>query len=267
MVKIEKPAILIGLPRSGTTWVYNYIRLYYEKYGIVLPESRGINLNMYDEWFDNEDYHDKDKIQLLEACRKCGIEVGYKMLVGALHPIDYYPHKNNYLWKKYGEVNLLDWFKEFYKETDIIILKRRNLWKTYISYLFHHTIRNQLISINLKDDKEIHSWHADTTSLNKTIETYKIDFRYDDTVWNKFIDDVRFFNTDVINKLPNAEILWVEDLTDEFLTRRFGGTPIDNVKIQNVNYESYWSRKGLKYMKEKYNKVFQDEFKEYGYTE
>ena len=205
MVKIEKPAILIGLPRSGTTWVYNYIRLYYEKYGIVLPESRGINLNMYDEWFDNDRYHDKDRIEMLEGCRKCGIEVGYKMLVGALSPNQ--SHKNNYLWKKYGEVNLLDWFKEFYKETDIIILKRRNLWKTYISYLFHHTIRTQLISINLKDDREIHPWHADTTSLNKTIETYKIDFRYDDTVWNKFIDDVRFFNNDVINKfLVNSMI-------------------------------------------------------------
>ena len=31
--------------------------------------------------------------------------------------------------------------------------------------------------------------------------------------------------------------------------------------------QKYWSKKGLKYMKEKYNKVFQDEFKEYGYTE
>ena len=143
MDKIEKPAILIGLPRSGTSWVDNYIRLYYEKYGIFLPKSRGPNVDLYDEWFYNEDYHDKDKIQLLEACRKCGIEVGYKMLVGALHPIDYYPHKNHYLWKKYGEsVNILDWFKEFYKDTDVIILKRKNLWRTYISYLFH---KNQVV--------------------------------------------------------------------------------------------------------------------------
>ena len=269
MVKIEKPAILIGLPRSGTSWVFKYIRLYYEKHGILLPKTRGINVFEHDEWFDNEDYHDQDKIQLLEACRKCGIEVGYKMLVNALHPIDYYPHKSRWKWKKYGEsVNILDWFKEFYKDTDIIILKRKNLWRTYISYLFHHRRTIQLRKNNevVWNDPD-NLWHSDITLINKTIEKYKIEFKHDENLWNKFIDDVRLLNNDVINKLPNAEVYWTEELTDEFLTRRFGGTPKNKIKIQNIDYESYWSKKGLRYMKEKYNKVFQDEFKEYGYTE
>ena len=89
---MKQHTILIGLPRSGTTWVHSYIRQYYENYGIVLPtivktikgESVDIGSLVADEWFDVDRYRDTDRIQMLEACRQCGFEICHKVLVSSL---------------------------------------------------------------------------------------------------------------------------------------------------------------------------------------
>tara|TARA_X000001036_G_scaffold207979_1_gene195571 strand:- start:3005 stop:3835 length:831 start_codon:yes stop_codon:yes gene_type:complete len=266
--------ILIGLPRSGTTWVHNYIRHNYinNNYGFVLPtviktvkgEIIDIGSIVGDEWFDVDRYRDTDRIQMLEACRQCGFEICHKVLVDGLA-------------RKYKDTNILNWFKEFYRDTNIIILKRKNLWKTYISYLFHSTISRQLEE---KEAKLIHPWHAafnthtntfvrankEASILDETIKTNKINFKYDEKLWNEFMSSVRFLNNNVINELPNAEVIWTEDLSDKILEERFGGIPETTAKpFKNMNYEKYYSKKGLEFIKEKYYQVFRNEFINYGY--
>ena len=108
--------ILIGLPRSGTSWVHNYIRHNYinNNYGFVLPaviktvkgEIIDIGSVVGDEWLDYEGYTDKQKIEMLEACRICGLEVCHKVLVDSLaRRIEY----------RYENTDILSWFKDFYK--------------------------------------------------------------------------------------------------------------------------------------------------------
>ncbi len=79
--------------------------------------------------------------------------------------------------------------------------------------------------------------------------------------------DIRFLNNHVINELPNAELIWTEDLSDKILTERFGGTPEEITKpFENMDYEKYYSKKRLELMKEKYYKIFRNEFIKHGYT-
>jgi|TARA_R110002153_G_scaffold19233_2_gene66428 hypothetical protein len=278
---MTKHTILIGLPRTGTTWVHSYIRQYYENnnYGIVLPDivktikdeilDIGVSMSFLgaaDEWLDHEGYKDKEKIEFFEACRRCGLEVCHKVFANSLA-------------QKYENTNILNWFKDFYRDTDVIILRRKNLWKTYISYLFHFTISNQL---ETKEDngKFSHPWHAEFNThtntfvrsnneaniLDKTIQTNNIEFKHNEKIWNKFLWNIRFLNNNVINELPNAELIWTEDLSDKILTERFGGPPEELVKpFQNMDYEKYYSKKELKIMKEKYYQIFRNEFTKHGY--
>ncbi len=273
--------ILIGLPRSGTTWVHNYIRHNYinNNYGFVLPtvintvkgEIIDIGSIVGDEWLDYEFISNKQKIEMLEACRRCGLEVCHKVLVDSL------ARRTEYGWDNAYAPDVLSWFKEFYRDTNIIILKRKNLWKTYISYLFHSTISKQLEE---KEAKLIHPWHAafnthtntfvrankEASILDETIKTNKINFKYDEKIWNKFMSSVRFLNNNVINELPNAEVIWTEDLSDKILEERFGGIPETTAKpFKNMNYEKYYSKKGLEFIKEKYYQGFRNEFINYGY--
>ena len=111
-------------------------------------------LGAADEWLDHEGYKDKEKIEFFEACRRCGLEVCHKVFANSLA-------------QKYENTNILNWFKDFYRDTDVIILRRKNLWKTYISYLFHSTIRKQL---GEKESKLIHPWHAAFNTHTNTFE-------------------------------------------------------------------------------------------------
>ena len=74
---------------------------------------------------------------------------------------------------------VFDWFKEFYNGYQIVLLRRKNIWKSYISWLFHCTIRDKL---QHEENNEVHlssfSWHSKQMDQNddilkSTIETIK----------------------------------------------------------------------------------------------
>ena len=67
------------------------------------------------------------KIKFLEEQRKKGIEYSYKV-----NPIDIH------------NFNIKDWFDEFYKDWEKVILDRRNKWNPFLSYVvqmkYHRTL-------------------------------------------------------------------------------------------------------------------------------
>lgn len=240
-----KYPVLIGLHRSGTAWVQQYIRSAYSSYGLTLSSNKD------DEFLATHYNHvnTQTKIKLLETARANGLEVCAKHMVSDIIPIFF-------------------WFKEFYKNADIIILKRRNLWKTYISWLFHTTINLSAPQIALNPIQ--HPWHCiDPTAedrLKSTIQTYNIQFTFNHNIWEGFIQDVRFLNNDIMQAFDSKQVLWLEDLTDEFLEDRFNSKPKAIIKpFKRLNYEVYYSTKELNFIKETYNERFNNEFQHYGY--
>ena len=71
-----KYPVLIGLPRSGTNWVQQYIRTAYSRYGMTLPSYKD------DELFGKHYKYDniQTKIRLLEIARANGLEICVKYL-------------------------------------------------------------------------------------------------------------------------------------------------------------------------------------------
>lgn len=238
-----KYPVLIGLPRSGTTWVQQYIRTAYSRYGMTLPSYED------DELFAKHYKHDniQTKIRLLEIARANGLEICVKYLT-------------NYMQDN------LSWFKEFYKNADVIILKRRNLWKTYLSWLFHSTININVP--NAAFNRKLHPWHlitpTDEDVLKSTIQTYNIQFTFNHNIWNDFINQVRFLNDNIMPAFNSKQVLWLEDLTDEFLEDRFNTKPKVIIKpFKRLNYEVYYSTKELQHIKDVFKEWFEENFISY----
>ena len=73
-------------------------------------------------------------------------------------------------------------------------------------------------------------------------------------------------NDDIIPAFNSKQVLWLEDLTDEFLEDRFNTKPEVIIKpFKRLNYEVYYSEKELNFIKETYNERFDNEFRFYGY--
>lgn len=250
-----KKPLLIGLPRTGTTWVQQYIRTAYSRYGITLPG------NSDDEWFAKHYKHDniQTKIDLIETARANNLEVCVKVLINDVRPI----------WP---------WFKEFYKNADIIILKRRNLWKTYISWLFHRTIDSYVLehfdkqltptTNQWKINNTLHPWHlitpTDEDVLKSTIQYYNVAFTFNDNIWKDFIAQVTFLEDEVKKHFTSAQVWWLEDLTDQFLEDRFKRKPKVIIKpFKRLNYEVYYSTKELQHIKDVFKEWFEENFISY----
>jgi len=250
----KKLPILISMPRCGSTWVQSYIHTLYSKTGITLP------LKTDDEFFSRIFFATKkidiqQKIQVIENLKSLDLELCHMMHVHMF--LD-----NNILWS---------WFKEYYKDHKVIILKRRNIWKTYISWLFHFTIRETLRRNHAyKDKEEIHPWHNKNLMsgdiLKATILENAVQFNHNNTVWEYFLDTIRFLHDEIIPTFNTKPIFWLEDLTDEMLADMFGVEIQQQVApFKRVNYESYYDPIDLELIKDKFNERFENEFRFYGY--
>lgn len=244
--------ILISNPRCGSTWAHSYIRAFYCKTGVTLPSYKD------DEFLSNHYLPKvaiKQKIQIIENLKACNLELCHKIHANMF--LD-----NNILWP---------WLKEFYKDYRILILKRRNIWKTYISWLFHSTIQNVLLNSNAYDKSvNVHPWHTINSMsedvLKSTIQTYSIVFKYNNAHFNYFINSIRFLHDEIIPTFNTKPIFWLEDLTDEMLANMFGVEIQQHVAPFNrLNYESYFSVEQLDIIKNKFTERYDNEFQYYGY--
>lgn len=129
------------------------------------------------------------KINFLEEQRKKGIEYSYK-----INPIDIH------------NLNLKDWFDEFYKDWEKIILHRRNKWNPFLSFV----VQNHL---GFQD--QLDYWPYETT--HSTV---------DDPVEKKIIsklkpfyithEDIEFFwyNEDLLNTWDGTKIYLEDHMPD-----------------------------------------------------
>lgn len=116
--------VLLSAPRAGSSYVYEM----FHQYNISLPNVSYIGV---------EEYLDPNQISHLTLSQKINF-LNSEKLKG-----------NNYTFKHH--INYLDgyyesWFKEFYAEDEIFILKRRNVWKWFLSFLFQDFIGWKLAS-------------------------------------------------------------------------------------------------------------------------
>ena len=254
--------ILIGLPRTGTTWVQEYIHAAHK--GVLLPQNNS------DEFF-NPYYIHKDidkKIKFLESARSNNIDVYVKYFPEHISDDIISKYHHTTITHKHSDTKIWPWFKEFYKDTNVLILKRRSLWKSYISSWFHITINSQVPEA--VNNLEIHPWHNfnsdDEDRLLETIKKYNIQFKFNPTFFEYYTETVRFLNNDIQNHFTNAEIIWLEDLTHEFLQNKFNVEITPKTRPFKLDCEDYFSNEELSLMKEKYNERFESEFKLYGYS-
>jgi hypothetical protein len=220
--------------------VFSYIHKVYRARGITMPPS-----NLYSEFFTNEErfrVHSKgDKKRLLQSLREFGLELAHKAHVPEI--IDIWP-----------------WFKEFYKDHDVLVLKRRHIWSHYLNILFFSCVKSVAGNVPTKVTNAL-----DEDILKSAIIENNIEFKHHDNVLTNFTKHIRFLNDVVIEEL-DSQVIFIEDIGRDWLEERF------RVKVKNtvtpfktLNFESYFKPKELQIVKDKFYERFDNEFKYMGY--
>ena len=257
----QRYPILISLHKSGSTWVNSFIHKRYRRIGLTTPPS-----NLYTEFFclnqsDNRDHKfvqrtDEERIALLEHLRTFGLEINQKAHLPEIVPV----------WP---------WFKEFYKDHDILVLKRRNIFSHWISQLFFYCIRQ-----GTNDVTEIVSEEGSTNIipslkdmdmkkediLKSTIQQYNVQFKFNEKRFRQFVLDIRFLNDVVIKELDKSQVIWLEDIDHAWLEKRFGVTVKNTVSpFKTLDYKVYFKPEDMAIIKEKFKERFDNEFQFFGY--
>jgi|SRR6056300_17746 hypothetical protein len=270
--------ILISMPRNGSHYVAHFIREIYKQNGLLTPYT------FTNEFLDNRPTKGmppiEQRIEFLESCRNT-FQFDVFMTVHSHHlyqPLRIPARPNLY--------NVFDWFKEFYSGYQIVILRRKKLWKAFVSWMFHKSVRESLDrsgNVHAGNRDKLHYWHnVNNTGYNvedtlkSTVLKYKPVFKYDNYNFSQFCASVRFLNETIIPyydtaKLrPNLRNLWLEDCNDELLKNTFH--PSNKIeewsqpyKPFTIKYETYFGEY-IDEMKDKFNDQYEKEFKYYGYT-
>jgi LPS sulfotransferase NodH len=201
---MAQKVVIFSQPRSGSTWVVGYIKNIYE------PNA---------EYFGG---HYRRRVDIIESKIK-NIDLNKSLKIFPQHL--YRPFSREYYY------DYREWFKNAFKDHQIIMLQRRNTWKRFLSWVFQqHT-----------------SWQSPHNLIiyeNITVTKNNLDDFFNmERIWKNF---------DVTDMNP---ILWYyEDLTHKFLNDYFG-TPYkveDSVKKLTNNYESFINN--LEWTKEEFGK-------------
>ena len=232
---------LISLHKSGSTWVFSYIHKVYRARGITMPPS-----NLYNEFFTNEerfkDISNDNKIALLEQLRTFDLELAHKAHIPEI--IDIWP-----------------WFKEFYKDHDVLVLKRRHIWSHYLNILFFHCVKEVAGNVPTKVTNAL-----DEDILKSAIIENNIEFKHHDNILTNFTKHIRFLNDVVIEELDKAQVIFIEDIGRDWLEERFRVTLKNTVTpFKTLNFESYFKPKELQIVKDKFYERFDNEFRYMGY--
>jgi len=243
--------ILLSMPRNGSTWVQSYIRAYYKSRGdgVILSSSE-----FHNEFFGDQEYSQLDtkaKIHLIETLEKLDLVVCHKAFA------------NMVMYKP----DLFKWFQSFYKDYNIILLRRRNIWKTYISLLFHNTIDKH---IDVREN--LHPWQGigidekKEDLLKSAIQTYKVPFKFNKEHFVQFTKLVRFYQDEVIPAFSDKWQMWLEDLSEKKLAEMFKvEVQTDVAPLKRINYLTYYEPKELKLIQDTFEERFENEFQFYGY--
>ena len=264
--------LLISLHKSGSTWVFSYIHKHYRKRGITMPPN-----NLYSEFFVDAPYFSQrhlrtyslnkiknefikrsleERFALLELLRKFGLELAHKAHVPEI--IDIWPR-----------------FKEFYKDYDILVLKRRHIFSHYLNILFFHCVRQAVGPHFLKGKEEegytniasskIHHGQSEDI-LKSTILEYNVQFKHHDIVLKRFTSDIRFLNDVVIEELDKPKVIFTEDITTDWLRNRFNVDLKKTVEpFKTLDFATYFKPEELNIVHDKLYERFDNEFKYMGY--
>ena len=254
---------LISLHKSGSTWVQSYIHKAYRRFGVTLPPS-----NLYNEFFtdrfdrfeDNKNvfvkWSNEKRIALLKDLRNFGLELAHKSHIPEIIPI----------WP---------WFKTFYKDHDILVLKRRNIFTHWLTILFYNCIKSATGSNVVKgNDKEGYTYITPSKVedgraediLKATIQEYKVEFKFNEFCWNNFINNIRFLNDVVIEELDKPQVIWTEEITTEWLEDYFKVVLKRLPKpFTSFDYKTYYKPEDMKIIREIFEERFYNEFQYYGY--
>lgn len=257
---------LISMHKSGSTWVQSYIHKKYRQFGVTLPPG-----NLFNEFFcvrnheDNEhDFRKKtmtQRIELLKELREYGLELAHKAHVPEI-------------------ISIWPWFKTFYKDHNILVLKRRHMFTHWLAILFYNCIGLATGPNNVKgNNKEGYTYITPSKTdegkygfdvaediIKSTIQEYKVEFKFDEICWNNFVNNVRFLNDVVIEELDKPQIIWTEDITTEWLEDYFKvvlkklPTP-----FTTFEYKTYYKPEDMKIIREIFEERFYNEFQYYGY--
>jgi hypothetical protein len=252
---------LISLHKSGSTWVQSYIHKAYRRFGVTLPPS-----NLFNEFFSKTTPADENpalmrgsnekRIKLLKQLREFGLELAHKTHVPEIIPI----------WP---------WYKAFYSQHDILVLKRRNIFTHWLTILFYDCIRKatgpNVVKGNAKEgyrfiapSKIENKWDEDI--IKSTIQEYKVEFKFDKVRWGHFVNNIRFLNDVVIEELHKPNVIWTEDITTEWLEDYFKVVLKKLPKpFTTFDYKTYYKPEDMKIIKEIFEERFYNEFQYYGY--
>ncbi len=272
----KKFSQLISLHKSGSTWVFSYIHKQFRKMGITMPPN-----NLYSEFFyidrrlDEKNYTSEldfshkvknefikrsleERFALLELLRKFGLELAQKAHVPEI--IDIWPR-----------------FKEFYKDYDILVLKRRHIFSHYLHMLFFYCVQQAVGPHFLKGKEEegythivpskIHHGRSEDI-LKSTILEYNVQFKHHDKYLKKFTRNIRFLNDVVIEELDKPEVIFTEDITTQWLRDRFNeGVDLKKTvePFKTLDFATYFKPEELKIVHDKLYERFDNEFKYMGY--
>ena len=207
--------ILISSPRHGST----YLNAYFSEFNLkenpnsIFPTPTGnyeflLNSNHTNKWWPLDI---NQKIKYIESCRENGSELLYK--IHAFH--------------LFYEDWILDWFYNFYEDAEIYVLKRKDLWRAFLSILVHHQKGRWL-------------WHNDGTRDEELIsKCSKLKFKHDKNVMNYF-----FHHYECLNKIK-GNTLFLEDITHEKITSLLKINIDEPYKKWNVDYEEFFESKEL----------------------
>lgn len=164
--------VLLSAPRAGSSYAYEQIH----EYNISLPNVFYIGVEEYLDPNQMSHLSLEEKIVFLDQEKSKGIHYTFK-------------HHINYLGSYYK-----NWFKDFYKDNEIIILKRKNTWKWFLSFLFQDCV----------------SWK--TAAVMKNQEDYRtiIEQNWIDYDFYKSLD--QFFDIKAQLDACTGDILYYEDL-------------------------------------------------------
>ena len=193
----------LSAPRCGSTWVFEYIKNFNIKNydALTFPQDEFLNRD-FNVWLERNniyrhDWKDLDsKLKFLEENPK----------------YTYKTHVNHVKDRR-------DRYLDLVKDNHVVILKRRDTWRAFLSFL----VRKHLAVNNIPTDI-VHQYES------KDFPDMKIELR-------PVVDDWFLNNLKLLDSY-SGDVLYYEDLNDYELEHKFGVKATSVIK-NDIDYEKY----------------------------
>lgn len=169
--------VLLSAPRAGSSYAYEFIH----QYNLTLPNVKYIGVEEYLDPNQISHLTLKEKIEFLNIEKENGVNYTFKHHINYLG--DYYEH----------------WFKEFYKDDEILILKRKDTWKWFLSFLFQDFVGWKLASFT--DEKSLETLDIKNMFIYYNFKStlkqfFKIKHQLDNCIGKTiYYEDLNYHNT------------------------------------------------------------------------